>query len=92
MNIQYTQIKTVLRDAIDKLKASGFGFAPKPHKEAISFAIPHVFEAEPSDLLLSASPYEDSDVDDMMARLRRNGITFNAMVFGDCSDENSWNQ
>lgn len=27
---------------------SGFGFAPKPHKEAISFAIPHVFEAESS--------------------------------------------
>jgi len=39
-----------------------------------------------------ASPYEGSDTDDMIARLRSNAIVFNALIFGDCADENSWNQ
>jgi len=87
-----TQDLTVLRDAIGKLKATGGGTCPEASYEAISFAIPHVKEGGTIMFATDASPYEGSDVDDMMARLRSNGIIFNAMVFGDCSDENSWNQ
>jgi len=87
-----TQDMTVLRDAIGKLKASGGGTCPEASFEAISFAIPHVKEGGTILFATDASPYEGSDVDDMIARLNSNGIRFNAMVFGDCSDENSWNQ
>jgi len=87
-----TQDLTVLRDAVGKLKATGGGTCPEASYEAISFAIPHVKEGGTILFATDASPYEGSDVDDMMARLRSNGIIFNAMVFGDCADENSWNQ
>jgi len=87
-----TQDMTVLRDAIGRLKASGGGTCPEASFEAISFAIPHVKEGGTILFATDASPYEGSDVDDMIARLNSNGIRFNAMVFGDCADENSWNQ
>jgi hypothetical protein len=83
---------TVLRDAIGRLRASGGGTCPEASYEAISFAIPHVKEGGTILFATDASPYEGSDVDDMIARLNSNGIRFNAMVFGDCADENSWNQ
>jgi len=87
-----TQDMVILRDAIGKLKATGGGTCPEASYEAISFAIPHVKEGGTILFATDASPYEGSDVDDMVARLRSNGIIFNAMVFGDCADENSWNQ
>ena len=87
-----TQDMTVLRDAVGRLKASGGGTCPEASFEAISFAIPHVKEGGTILFATDASPYEGSDVDDMIARLNSNGIRFNAMVFGDCADENSWNQ
>jgi len=39
-----------------------------------------------------ASLYEGSDVEGMIARLKSNATTFDAMIFGDCADENSWNK
>jgi uncharacterized repeat protein (TIGR01451 family) len=87
-----TQDMTVLRDAVAKLKASGGGTCPEASFEAISFAIPHLNEGGTILFATDASAYEGSDTEDMMARLRSNGIVFNAMLFGDCSDENSWNQ
>jgi len=87
-----TQDLTVLRDAIGKLKATGGGTCPEASYEAISFAIPHVKEGGTILFATDASPYEGSDVDGMISRLNSNGIRFNAMVFGDCADENSWNQ
>jgi len=87
-----TQDLTVLRDAIAKLKASGGGACPEASFEAISFAIPHLEEGGTILFATDASPYEGSDVDGMIARLKSNAITFDAMIFGDCADENSWNQ
>jgi len=87
-----TQDMTVLRDAVAKLKASGGGTCPEASFEAISFAIPHLNEGGTILFATDASAYEGSDTEDMMARLRSNGIVFNTMLFGDCSDENSWNQ
>ncbi len=87
-----TQDMTVLRDTVAKLKASGGGTCPEASFEAISFAIPHVIEGGTIVLATDASPYEGSDVDDMVARLRSNGITFDAMVFGDCANPESWNK
>ncbi|MDM8558132.1 PKD domain-containing protein [Candidatus Parabeggiatoa sp. HSG14] len=87
-----TQDMTVLRDTVAKLKASGGGTCPEASYEAISFAIPHVKEGGTILFATDASPYEGSDVDDMIARLNSNGIRFNAMVFGDCTNPESWNQ
>ena len=87
-----TQDMTVLRDAIAKLKATGGGTCPEASFEAISFAIPHVKKGGTIMFATDASPYEGSDVDEMIARLRRNGIIFNAMVFGDCANPESWNE
>ena len=87
-----TQDMTVLRDAIGKLKASGGGTCPEASYEAISFAIPHVKKGGTILFATDASPYEGSDVEEMIVRLRNKGIIFNAMIFGDCSDENSWNE
>jgi len=86
-----TQDMTVLRNAIAKVKASGGGTCPEASFEAISFAIPHVKEGGTILFATDASPYEGSNVDDMVARLRSNGIIFNAMVFGDCANPESWN-
>jgi uncharacterized repeat protein (TIGR01451 family) len=87
-----TQDVTILRDAIAKIKVSGGGTCPEASFEAISFAIPHLIEDGTILFATDASPYEGSDTDDMIARLRSNAIVFNALIFGDCSDENSWNQ
>ena len=81
---------TVLRDAIGNLKAAGGGTCPEASFEAVSFAIPHVKENGEIVLFTDASPYEGSDVNGMIARLRSNGIVFDAMLFGDCADENGW--
>jgi len=87
-----TQDMTVLRDAVARLKVSGGGTCPEASFEAISFAIPHLIEDGTILFATDASPYEGSDTDEMIARLRSNAIVFNALIFGDCSDENSWNQ
>ncbi|MDM8559169.1 vWA domain-containing protein [Candidatus Parabeggiatoa sp. HSG14] len=87
-----TQDMTVLRDAIGNLEVSGGGTCPEASYEAISFAIPHVKEGGTILFATDASPYEGSDIEGMIARLNSNGIRFNAMVFGDCADESSWNQ
>jgi len=87
-----TQDMTVLRDEIGNLKASGGGTCPEASYEAISFAIPHVKKGGTILFATDASPYEGSDVEEMIVRLRNKGIIFNAMIFGDCTDENSWNE
>jgi len=87
-----TQDMAQLRDAIAKVKASGGGTCPEASFEAISFAIPHLKEGGTIMFGTDASPYEGSDVDGMIARLNSNGIRFNAMVFGDCANPESWNQ
>jgi len=87
-----TQDMAVLRDTVAKLKASGGGTCPEASFEAISFAIPHVKEGGTILFATDASPYEGSDVDGMLARLRSNGIIFNAMLFGDCTNPESWNE
>ena len=87
----FTQDLTVLLDAIDDLKASKGATCEEASVEAINFAIPYVKEGGTIIFVTDASPYEDADVEGTLAKLRSKGITFNAMVFGDCSDENSWN-
>jgi uncharacterized protein YegL len=88
----FTQDLTVLLDAVDDLKASGGGTCEEASVEAINFAIPYVKEGGTMIFVTDASPYENADVEGTLAKLRSKNITFNAMVFGDCADENSWNQ
>jgi len=38
-----------------------------------------------------ASPYDDADIEKVMRLLRGKGIRFNAMITGDCSMQDSWN-
>jgi len=87
----FTQDMAVLRGAIADLTASGGGLCPEASMEALLVAIPHTKAG--GDILFStdASPYDDADVEKVMTLLRGKGIRFNAMITGDCSMPESWN-
>ncbi len=59
--------------------------------EALLVAIPHTKAG--ADILFAsdASPYPDANVDKVIELLRGKGIHFNAMIIGDCSMQDSWN-
>ncbi|MDM8559106.1 hypothetical protein [Candidatus Parabeggiatoa sp. HSG14] len=55
-------------------------------------AIPHVKTG--ADILFAsdASPYPDANVDKVIELLRGKGIRFNAILTGDCTQKDSWNE
>jgi uncharacterized repeat protein (TIGR01451 family) len=88
----FTQDLNVLVSAIEQLQAKGGGTCPEASVEALLVAIPHTKAG--GDILFStdASPYADAEVEKVIELLRAKGIRFNAMITGDCSQENSWNE
>ncbi|MDM8559101.1 vWA domain-containing protein [Candidatus Parabeggiatoa sp. HSG14] len=88
----FTQDLTVLRGAIEDLTASGGGLCEEASIEALLVAIPHVKTS--GDILFAsdASPYPDANVDKVIELLRGKGIRFNAILTGDCTQKDSWNE
>ena len=88
----FTTDLNLLRNTIADIKASGGGECPEASVEALQKAIPHVKEGGFILFATDASPYKDADVDTVTQQLRDKGIRFNAMITGDCTMEESWNQ
>jgi uncharacterized repeat protein (TIGR01451 family) len=88
----FTQDLDVLRGAIEDLTASGGGLCEEASIEALLVAIPHT-QAGGNILFASdASPYPDANVDKVIELLRGKGIRFNAILTGDCTQKDSWNE
>ena len=88
----FTRDMDVLENAINALKASGGGTCQEASVEAINVAATHTKNGGVILFSTDASPYEDADVEGTIKRLRDKGIRFNAMLTGDCSMEESWNE
>jgi uncharacterized repeat protein (TIGR01451 family) len=88
----FTQDLNVLLSAVENLKIHGGGTCPEASAEALQIAIPHT-KADGTILFSSdASPYENADIASVAEMLRKKGIRFNAILTGDCSQQNSQNE
>ncbi|MEK8017249.1 MAG: pilin [Candidatus Parabeggiatoa sp.] len=87
----FTQDMDVLRGALADLTASGGGLCEEAAVEALLVAIPHTKVGGEILFATDASPYPDADVEKVIELLRAKGIRFNAMITGDCSMPESWN-
>jgi len=87
----FTRDMDVLKGAIADLTASGGGLCEEASVEALLVAIPHTKVGGEILFATDASPYDDADVEKVMTLLRGKGIRFNAMITGDCSMPESWN-
>ena len=87
----FTRDMAVLRGAIEDLTASGGGLCEEASVEALLVAIGHTKASGDILFATDASPYDDADVEKVMTLLRGKGIRFNAMITGDCSMPESWN-
>jgi len=81
----------LVADAIDDMEASGGGTCPEASVEALDVAITHVKKNGTIFFVTDASPYEDADVVGISERIGTKEIIFNAVVTGDCSNQDSWN-
>ncbi len=88
----FTRDMDVLKGAIADLTASGGGLCEEASVEALLVAIPHTKVGGEILFATDASPYDDADVEKVMTLLRGKGIRFNAMITGDCSMQESWNE
>jgi len=88
----FTRDMKVLRSAVEKLKASGGGSCPEASVEALMIAVPHTKKGGYILLASDAAPYPEADVEKVMALLSAKGIRLNAMITGDCSQENDQNE
>lgn len=88
----FTRDMDVLRGAIADLTASGGGLCEEASVEALLVAIPHTQAGGDILFATDASPYADADVEKVIELLRSKGIRFNAMITGDCSMSESWNE
>jgi hypothetical protein len=88
----FTRDLAVLRGAIEDLTANGGGTCPEASVEALLVALRHTEEG--GDMLFStdASPYPDADVEKVVNLLKAKNISFNAMITGDCTMKDSWNE
>ena len=78
--------------AIEKLKATRGGTCNEASAEALNLVIPHVKKGGSILFATDASPYPDADVNAIIDQLRDSGIRLNAMITGDCSMQDSWNE
>jgi uncharacterized repeat protein (TIGR01451 family) len=88
----FTSDLDALLKAVENLKAAGGGTCPEASADALLIAIPHT---KPDGNILfatDASPYENADIDKIVELLRGKSIRFNAMITGDCTQPDSWNE
>jgi len=88
----FTRDMNVLLRAVERLKADGGGTCPEASADALLIAIPHTKQSGSILFSTDASPYDDADIDGITEQLLNKGIRFNAMITGDCSQKDSWNE
>jgi uncharacterized repeat protein (TIGR01451 family) len=81
----------LVETAIDKMEASGGGTCPEASVEALDVAITHVKKNGTILFVTDASPYEDADIIGISERLITKEIIFSAIITGDCTNRESWN-
>ena len=84
-------LSTVLK-VVESLKAQGGGACPEASAEAVTIAANHVKPGGQIFFTTDASPYPDADIEAILALLQAKNIQFDAMVTGDCSTADSWNE
>lgn len=82
----------LLLQTVKGLKASGGGMCPEASVEALNAAAPHVKQGGNILFFTDASPYDDAAVETLTELLRSKAIRLNAIITGDCTDRNSWNE
>jgi uncharacterized repeat protein (TIGR01451 family) len=88
----FTHDLDVLLRAVNRLEAGGGGTCPEASAEALLIAIPHTKQGGSILFSTDASPYENADIDGITEQLRGKGIRFNAMITGDCTHKEDWNE
>ena len=86
-----TQDFDLLIKVIDNLQVSGGGTCPEASAEALKIAIQHTKAGGTILLATDASPYNASDIEELVTRLLNKGIRLNALITGDCTMKDSWN-
>ena len=87
-----TSDSAVLTNAIDGIKVSGGGTCSEASVEALNKAVDHVEDGGTILFVTDASPYDDADVDALLERFRAKSIKLNAIITGDCTNRDSWNE
>jgi uncharacterized repeat protein (TIGR01451 family) len=85
------ELSTVLK-VVESLKAQGGGACPEASAEAVTIAANHVKPGGQIFFTTDASPYPDADIEAILALLKERNLQFDAMVTGDCSTADSWNE
>lgn len=88
----FTQDPQILLKSVEKLKASGGGMCPEASVEALEVAIKHLRDGGTLFFSTDASPYEDANVAGLIQLIESKNIKFHAIVTGDCSSRDSWNE
>ncbi len=88
----FTQDLNVLLGAAEKLQATGGGTCPEASAEALGIAIKHLQDGGVLMLATDASPYDSADVTGLAEQIRAKNMKFHALVTGDCTDQQSWNE
>ncbi|MCV6639288.1 carboxypeptidase regulatory-like domain-containing protein [Candidatus Albibeggiatoa sp. nov. NOAA] len=83
---------SLLKDTLRGLEAEGGGTCPEASVEALDTVIAHVAEGGTIIFASDASPYDDADVDALVAKLKARNIKLVSIISGDCSNAaNAWN-
>jgi len=82
---------SLVEKAINDMEASGGGTCPEASVEALDVATTHVKKGGTIFFVTDASPYEDADMTTIFDRIKTKEINLNAVVTGDCSNQDSWN-
>jgi uncharacterized repeat protein (TIGR01451 family) len=90
--LAFTKDLPLLQTVIAGLKAEGGGLCPEASVEALNVALDHVKDNGVIFFSTDASPYDDADVDTLVARLKTQLVKLNAVVTGDCTSEGDWNE
>jgi hypothetical protein len=90
--LAFTKDLPLLQTVIAGLKAEGGGLCPEASVEALNVALDQVKDNGVIFFSTDASPYDDADMAALAARLKTQQVKFNAVVSGDCGDEESWNE
>jgi hypothetical protein len=90
--LAFTKDLPLLQKVIAGLKAEGGGLCPEARVEALNVALDQVKDHGVIFFSTEASPYDDADMDALVARLKTQQVKFNAVVAGDCGEKASWNE
>ncbi len=88
----FTQDVKVMKDTVEKLVAAGGGTCPEASAEALGVAIKHLKDGGTILLATDASPYPKANLEELAALIKSKNMKFNAIITGDCTTEESWNE